>query len=218
MLSHLAQSTRAKLTLLKTRGVAARGVTLDVREVRDTMQGVTPSRGQRRIDRVLAPDYLADLPAQSMETVRARRRDAEQEETDLSYLRRLLQGRIDILRAELARRSGDGAAAAEATLAAGGGDASLVERLTSILTDDNEPSPTHGLGRHITVEPSRADQHRRHVESLIADVDLSDPAQHSKESLDEVLAALQREEHNVSEQRRAVQAVMDACTLPTETA
>ncbi|GAA3228945.1 hypothetical protein GCM10020256_41570 [Streptomyces thermocoprophilus] len=32
------------------------------------------------------------------------RRDAQRDEADLSYVRRLLQGRIDILRAELARR------------------------------------------------------------------------------------------------------------------
>jgi hypothetical protein len=168
--------------------------------------------GHRRIDRVLAPDYLADLPAQPMETLRARRKEAEQEETDLSYLRRLLQGRIDILRAELARRSGDSVAAAEASLSAGGDDASLVERLTSILTDDEDATPTHGLGRHIAVEPSRADSHRRHVEALIADVDLSDVTGHSDQSLREVLGSLQDEERKVSQQRRAVQAVMDACT------
>jgi hypothetical protein len=40
----------------------------------------------------------------SLAELRALRRDAQQEEADLSYLRRLLQGRIDILQAELACR------------------------------------------------------------------------------------------------------------------
>lgn len=168
--------------------------------------------GNRRIDRVLAPDFLVDLPGKPIEVVREMRRDAEQEETDLSYLRRLLQGRLDILRAELARRSGDGAAEAEASLSAGGDDASLVQRLTSILTDDAQPSGPRGLGRHIAVEPSRADMHRRHVEALVADVDLSDPSTHSDDSLRSALELLESEERQVSDQRHAVQAVMDACT------
>jgi hypothetical protein len=29
------------------------------------------------------------------------------------------------------------------------------------------------MGRHTTMEPSRADSHRRYVEALVADVDLS---------------------------------------------
>ena len=62
--------------------------------------------GNRRIDRVLAENYLDGIATLPMDEVRSLRKEAEQEETDLSYLRRLLQGRLDILRAELARRSG----------------------------------------------------------------------------------------------------------------
>jgi len=160
---------------------------------------------------VLAPDYLSDLPSRPLDDVRRMRREAEQEETDLSYLRRLLQGRMDILRAELARRSGDAASSAEATLAASDDDSNLVERLASILSDDSSGGP-RGLGRHISVEPSRADSHRRHVEALVADVDLSDPTTHDEASLRRVLEELEQEEQRVSEQRRSVQTVMDACT------
>ena len=56
--------------------------------------------GRRRIDRVLAPEYLDGLDGLGMEELRSRKAEAEQEETDLSYARRLLQGRLDILRAE----------------------------------------------------------------------------------------------------------------------
>ncbi|MBN0045110.1 aerial mycelium formation protein [Streptomyces actuosus] len=45
-----------------------------------------------------------DLAALSLHELRTVRRDARRDEADLSYVRRLLQGRIDILRAELARR------------------------------------------------------------------------------------------------------------------
>ncbi|HET6816764.1 MAG TPA: aerial mycelium formation protein [Mycobacteriales bacterium] len=154
----------------------------------------------RRIDRVLAEDYLDGLATLPLERVREMRRDAEQEEVDLSYLRRVLQGRLDILRAELTRRSGDS-------------DGSIVDSLAQILTDDApSQSAPRGLGRHATLEPSRADSHRRHVEQLIADVDLSNPAAHDDASLQRVLETLEREEHDVSTKRRQVQSVMDACT------
>jgi hypothetical protein len=154
----------------------------------------------RRIDRVLAEDYLDGVETMPLDQLREMRRDAEQEEVDLSYLRRVLQGRLDIRRAGLARRSGD----------AGG---SIVDSLAQILTDDSPAQATpRGLGRHATMEPSRADSHRRHVEQLIADVDLSNPAAHDDASLKRVLETLEREEADVSDKRRQVQSVMDACT------
>jgi len=155
--------------------------------------------GNRRIDRVLSEGFLDRLGEASLDELRDMRAEAEQEETDLSYLRRLLQGRLDILRAELARRAG-----AE-------GGASLVDLLPGILADDDAAEP-HGLGRHATVEPSRSDSHRRHVEALIADIGVSDPAAHDDESLSRVLERLEREEAAVSNSRREVQEVMDRCT------
>jgi hypothetical protein len=155
--------------------------------------------GNRRIDRVLAADFLEGLESQSMDDVRTLRHEAEQEETDLSYLRRLLQGRLDILRAELARRAGDSTE-------------TLVDSLAKILTDEGVTSSPRGMGRHNASEPSRADSHRRHVEALVADVDLSNPAAHDEASLRRAVETLEREEHAVSEKRRAVQGVMDACT------
>ena len=157
-------------------------------------------QGNRRIDKVLAADYVTDLAALPLADIRERRREAEQEETDLSYLRRVLQGRLDILRAELARRAGE--------------ETDLVQALPRILADDPSPSAhtPRGLGRHIAAEPSRADAHRRHVEALIADVDLSNPQAHDDASLRQVLTRLEDEERRVSVQRRAVQSVMDALT------
>ena len=129
------------------------------------------------------------------------RGEAEQEETDLSYLRRLLQGRADILRAELDRRNGRGP----------GG--SLIDALPGILAEDMARSSSpHGMGRHQTVEPSRVDSHRRYVEALVADTDLSDTARHDDAALTRLLDVLEREETDVSAKRRLVQTVMDACT------
>jgi hypothetical protein len=153
--------------------------------------------GNRRIDKVLDPEFVEGLGQISLDDLRERRKEAEQEETDLSYMRRLLQGRLDILRAELARRAGDGS--------------DLLDALPQILADEPSGGP-HGLGRHVTAEPSRADAHRRYVEALVADVDLSNPDAHDDASLRKVLETLEAEEQKASESRRAVQKVMDALT------
>ena len=157
-----------------------------------------PRKGNRRIDRVLAEDYLANLRDLPLGEVRELRTEAEQEEVDLSYIRRMIQGRLDILRAELNRREGTGAQ-------------DLVEGLAAILADEPR-APARGLGRHTTVEPSRADSHRRYVEALVADVDLSDVTARTTDELAHALRTLSEEEQGISTKRRAVQSVMDACS------
>ncbi len=152
--------------------------------------------GRRRVDRVLAADFATDLGDLSLQDLRARRKDAEQEEADLSFTRRMLHGRMDIVRAELARRGGEG------------GETSLVDGLSAILGD--EERSTHGLGRHITVEPSRVDEHRRDVEQAIADAVVSDVEARSDDELRDALVRLQEYEGEVSTTRRQVQGVMDA--------
>ena len=161
----------------------------------DNTAETTP--GHRRIDRVLAEGFLSGLPSQSIADIRALRADAEQEEADVSYVRKLLQGRIDIISAELERRRG------------GADQASLVDSLPQILADDRG-SP-HGLGQYRTVEPSRVDQHRRRVEALVADVDLSNVTVHNDADLTRALDVLGSEERDTSETRRRIQVVVDAC-------
>lgn len=157
-----------------------------------------PDDAGRRLDRVLSQDYLEGLRSGSLEDARALRAEAEQEEVDLSYVRRLIQGRMDIVRAELNRREGPGTG-------------TLVENLAQVLADEPRGS-AHGLGRHSTVEPSRVDSHRRYVEALVADVDLSDTASRSTDELHHAMRVLSDEEQVVSAKRRMVQSVMDACS------
>lgn len=152
--------------------------------------------GRRRIDRVLAPNYVAGLAQLALAEVRARRDEAAQEETDLSYLRRILHARIDIVRAEQRRRRD-------------GGTNSVLDELASILAA-NALGPAKGSGRFQTVEPSRAEAHRRHGEALVSDVDLSDVGSRTEEQLDAALTAYATEESSVSQRRREVQQVMDA--------
>lgn len=153
--------------------------------------------GRRRVDRVLAPEFLADVPELSLAELRERRREAEQEEADLSFLRRMLHGRIAIVEAELRRRDPSGEV-----------HGTVLDELNAILADDGRS--TRGSGRHITVEPSRVDEHRRDVEAIVADAVISDVGARSDGELRDALARLAEHEAAVSEVRREVQAVMDA--------
>ncbi len=152
--------------------------------------------GRRRIDKVLAEGFADDLGGLELDDLRGRRREAEQEEADLSYVRRMLQGRMDNLRAELARRAGGGY--------------KIVDHLSAVLADTGRSD--HGLGRFLRVEPSRVDEHRRLVEQIIADVGVSDVEGLSDDDLRGALGRLEDFEHGISEDRRAVQAVMDKLT------
>ena len=165
----------------------------------------TQPGGRRRIDHVLAEDFLDGLQDLPVDQLRARRGEAEQEETDLSYARRLLHGRLDLLRAEQARRDGTGAATVPATT-----DAELVAALAKTLADP--PGPSHGMGKHGLVEPSRVGEHRRAAEAAVADPALSDPAGMDDDALAAAVARLDTLQQDVGEQRAAVQRAADALT------
>ncbi len=152
--------------------------------------------GRRRVDLVLAEEFIADLAGMDITEIRSRRFLAEQEEADLSFLRRMLHGRIDIVRAELARRD----PANEGR--------SLIDSLVEILSDPR-PEP-RGLGRHVNVEPTRVDEHRRRAEQAISDAVMSDVGARSIEELDAAIVSLSRHEQEVSVTRVQVQKVANA--------
>jgi hypothetical protein len=163
------------------------------------VDGVLPG-GSRRIDRVLAENFLSDLSTIPLAEVRALRDEADQEETDLSYLRRLLQGRLDLVRAEMDRRRRGDAESAD-----------LVAQLSTVLADGDRPE-AHGLGRYRSAEPSRVGDTRRYLETLLSDVDLSNPHDRSDAELALAQDILTGEESKVSVRRRAVQVVFDAAS------
>jgi hypothetical protein len=84
---------------------------------------------------LLDPGYLGDLTTRSMDEVRAMRTECQEVETGLSLLRRMVQGRLDIVGVELTRR-------------ADGGDPSdlpdLIARLPQVLSDRTHAP---GVGR-----------------------------------------------------------------------
>jgi hypothetical protein len=175
------------------------------------MTDVRPG-GNRRIDRVLGPTYLDGLPELPIQAVRAKRREAEQEEADLSYLRRLLHARIDIVRAEQARRDGTaGADAAGVPVDGSAARESLLGELPRILSQPQRGGRPFARPRPPSGSAPRTGRHRRRVERLVANVDLSDVTARTDDELARVLRTYQDEERQVSEVRARVQGVIDRC-------
>lgn len=156
----------------------------------------TAAAGGPAVDALLDPSFLEGVQQRPMLDVRGLRRRAEQSEVDLSYTRRLLQGRLDIVRRELQRRAEhDGR--------------SLVDLLPEILAEKGR-GPAHGLGRHQTVQPGDPVALEQWVNSLAPGVDLSDVGELPDDQLETAARALAAGERGLSERRRGVQQVMDA--------
>jgi hypothetical protein len=155
--------------------------------------------GKRRIDRVLDPRFVADVDRLTLDELRRRRAEAEAEEEAVSYLRRMLQGRLDILRAEVLRRGGD----AEGS----GGVAGLVAGLPGILSDAGSSNFT-AIPRIRMSLPNG--EHRRRLERLFSDETIARLPELDAAELTRAVELLGREEEQVSANRRDVQRVVDA--------
>jgi anti-sigma-K factor RsiG len=151
--------------------------------------------GGAAVDALLDPSFLESAVRQPMNEVRRLRREAEQEEVNLSYTRRLLQGRLDIVRRELQRRAEDDGR-------------SLVDLLPEILAEKGR-GPAHGLGRHQTVQPASPAEYESWVNSLTPGADLSAITELSDTTLEDAARSLAGAERGLSERRRGVQQVMD---------
>lgn len=81
------------------------------------------------LDRLLSPSFLQGVEGLSMPDLRSARAELQEAEAALSYVRRMVQGRLDIVAAERSRRSGDSPDGS-------GGIDDLVDQLPGILADD----------------------------------------------------------------------------------
>lgn len=152
-------------------------------------------QGNRRIDHIRRPEFVQAVEDLTLDELRRRRDECLAEREYLSFLRRLLQGRAEILRAELERRDD-------------AGEGSLVERLATILGGET-PGPARGEAVKVGLPEDEMLLARRRVERLVSDVAISDPGQLDDERLAEVADLLVREEHEVSQSRSQVIQVLD---------
>jgi hypothetical protein len=152
--------------------------------------------GKRRIDRVLAPEFVDGLQEIEEKELRERRDLSRAEREYLSYVRRLVQGRRDILQAELERRR------------RGGDEESLLEMVAATLADAPTGS-SRGEAPVFTIPDDEISLARRRVERLVSDSRLSDLPRLSDEELEEAVARIDEEERDLSDLRGRVLQVYD---------
>ena len=150
----------------------------------------------RRIDRIRDDSYLDGLADLSLDHLRERRDECLAEREYLSLLRRLVQGRAEILTSELQNRGTDDTTP-------------LLERLTGILAGDEPQSSARGEAVRVGLPEEEMLLARRRVERLVADAAISDPTSLDDGALADAVERLTTEEANVSEARGAVIAVLD---------
>lgn len=155
------------------------------------MRDTPMTGGKRRVDQVLAEGFTDALDRLDDREVRRRRDLARAELEYLSFLRRLLQGRRDILRDELDRRR------------SGGEPQSVVERVVSVLSEGSR-GPSRGDAPMVSLPDEELALARRRVERLLSDAHLSDLASLSNEDLEGAVSRIDGEERGVSETRSRV--------------
>lgn len=152
---------------------------------------------KRRLDRILAPEYLNGIAERPTSDVRSMRVETQEEEALLSYERRMLHGRLAILKKELERR------------ADGGDPASLLELLPSILSDHDQRGPSRGSLPLNDPNLDFAHPHRR-VTKLVSDDTIANLPSLDEAEIRRIVADLESAEHDVSAVRRPLLDVLDA--------
>jgi anti-sigma-K factor RsiG len=158
---------------------------------------VTESPRGRRIDRIRDAAFVRGLSDLSIEELRRRRDECLIERDHLSMIRRLVQGRAEILQAELTSRG---------TQTQG----PLVDRLAEILAPDDHPVTSRGEAVRVGVPEDEMLLARRRVERLVSDAAISNPTALDDDDLASAIETLAGEEQNVSEARAEVIRALDA--------
>ena len=153
-------------------------------------------------DRVTADGYLADLLSRPMEAVRAMRAECQALENAVSYVRRVAQGRLDIVGAELVRRR------------AGGDPADLSELiglLPDILADRTRPGTTSGARPTLDLfDDAPGDEDSSEVDAIFSAADVGALTALDDAHLEEVREQLAAYEQLTSERRQRLHGIIDA--------
>jgi hypothetical protein len=171
------------------RGTNWRGMTLE-------------SQNRRRIDIIRDPEFLSELQTVATADLRARRDMCDDVAQELSYYRRMLHGRLDLLRFELRRRSGEETR-------------SLIEALPEILADPNRidadgPGPRPGMPKALAVEmPEIPATGRRSVDRALGDDFLTHLPTIDDEDLVTIQEDLSAVESELSDQRKDLYTVYE---------
>ncbi len=150
---------------------------------------------RRRLDQILDPSFVEGLEDLPLDELRHRRAMANDVETELSFYRRMLHGRMDLLNFELSRRRGDETR-------------SLIEALPEILAAGETTGGNVGRVRG-DFFPFLPDERRRPIDDVLEDDFLTRMAEFSDSELSEIQSTLADTEAEISTSRRQVQDVFD---------
>jgi hypothetical protein len=157
---------------------------------------VTVNDSRRRIDRVLQPEFVSDLDKADLSELRERRDTTEDVESQVSFYRRLLHGRMDLLDFELTRRSGTE-------------ERTLLEALPEILAKGMILGTEPTL-RYIEVMPPMPESTgKRLIDKIMDDGVLAQLPDLSDEEITEALDGLREFERELSVQRKQLFHVID---------
>lgn len=170
-----------------------------------TSKGRILNQHRRRIDQVLDPEFIEAIDEIPLDELRKRRGICDELDSELSYYRRLLHGRMDLLSFEMRRRSGQE-------------HRTLIEALPDILADsDGETSPHFLVPKSLPVEPPDIPvEGRRSIDRVLSDDFLAHLTEIEDEELRSIQQTLTDAERRISTQRRTVYEVLE--TLTTEVA
>jgi hypothetical protein len=155
------------------------------------------SEQRRRIDIVLEAEFLEDVSDLDLNELRKRRHTTEDVESQISYYRRLLHGRMDLLNFELRRRSGEE-------------ERTLLEALPEILASGMILGTEPNL-RHIEVMPPiPTNTGRRLIDKIMDDGILTQLPDLTDDEVVEALDRLREVETELSNQRKQLHTVIDA--------
>lgn len=156
------------------------------------------------IDQLTAPDYVENLSSATLEEIRNRRGACQDAEEALSLQRRLVQGRMDIVQAELYRRAGG---------TDGGDPASLVASLPDILVEHGDRHL--GPGRLTSVGSDTAqlgigfDELTLSLDRIVDGARLSALQEEPDESLRHMAEELDKLERTISHHRHGLHKHID---------
>jgi hypothetical protein len=153
----------------------------------------------RNLDRVLNPSFLDGVLGWSMDDLRSARTEVQSLEDAISMLRRLLQGRLDILGHELQSR-------ANATPS----DRTLVETLVATLSDNARPNNVGGrFLLPIAPAEAQASWAIARADGAMPGVDIAQVPDLADEELHNLADALHTLERVVSDERRQLHDILD---------
>ncbi|MCU1344863.1 MAG: AmfC protein [Acidimicrobiia bacterium] len=141
-------------------------------------------------DRIAGDDYLAGLSSQSMSDLRVMRGECQELELTVSYLRRVVQGRLDIVRHEYDHRK------------AGLGNSDLSEIINSLPETLSVGAPGPGGLTHVSISLDALPTPSAEVNHLLDNSGADRIPELNDKELDGVLDSLQELEAEVSEMRR----------------